>query len=93
MSKPKFQIDLKPISLGQEDTSYFMNLYWDGDCIQSIVSNHTAYTMAKEGIVHQVSYQVKDENGVLQTKQYPNGVDGAGVKYTSKVYELNEFEQ
>jgi hypothetical protein len=84
------QIDLKPLTIGSENTSYFMDLIIDGITHRSIISQEQADKMVQYKIVSQVKRQVNNEKGKLETRDYPEKVDGAGVRYTSKVYELIE---
>lgn len=85
------QIDLKPISENEPYTSYFIQIYVNGSCYKGIISQEQVEQMVKDKVVRQVDYQV-DNNGKLETKQYPNKVDGAGVQYTSKVYQIKQEE-
>lgn len=85
------QIDLKPISENEPYTSYFIHIYANGSCYKGIISQEQVMLMVEDKVVRQVDYQV-EINGKLETKHYSNKVDGAGVQYTSKVYQIKQEE-
>ncbi|MCF8255374.1 MAG: hypothetical protein K9H61_02420 [Bacteroidia bacterium] len=87
MSQPTLQIDLKPVSQGESFTSYYMNIYFNGNMFRGIVSRNQAEEMNKEGLVIQ-TYGQREIDGKLERFEYPEKVDGAGVQYTSPVFEL-----
>lgn len=78
------QIDLKPIK-GQ--SSFKMNLYLNGDCYSSIMHPYDVELLVVRGIVSQTYGQI-EKDGKLERFEYDDGVDGAGVQFTSKLYDL-----
>ena len=91
MSKPTFQIDLKPVAENESFTSYFLILMVNGCSFKCIVSQDEVERMKHYGLVKQVTYQI-EVDGKLETREYENKLDGAGVQYTSKCYELVELK-
>lgn len=81
-----FQIDVKP----EKEGFHKVNLYIDGYCYPVTADKQQIYYWLKNGLIEQTKGQRHDETGKLITFDYPEGHDGAGVKYTSKVYECNE---
>ena len=82
------QIDVLPAK--DENTFQRMHLYIDGICYIFFVNDYTINRMVSDGIVSQVKGQRHNEKFELVEYDYPTGVDSAGVKYTSVVYEMNQ---
>ncbi len=93
LTQPKMniQIDIKPIEPRVQFSSYKMITYINGSCYLSIISQSEVDRMVKEGIVNQVKGH-RHEGGVLVEFDFPNKVDGAGVQFTSTVYQLLPIE-
>lgn len=81
------QIDIKPIEPRVQFSSYKMITYINGSCFLSVISQAEVDRMVKEGIVKQVRGQ-RHEGDQLIEFDFPNKVDGAGVQFTSTVYQL-----
>lgn len=67
-----------------------VQIYLDGQCYSLIASNYTINQMKQQKLIKQTRGQRHDENGKLVTFDYPEGHDGAGVQYTSPVFEVIE---
>ncbi len=89
MSKPIFQIDLKPVTPRERFTSYHIKLYINGGCFTGIVPLDQVEAMKRQGLVFQ-TYGTREVNGKFERFEYPDKLDGAGVQYTSEVYEINK---
>lgn len=88
------QIDLKPCFPPTNFSSYYMNLYIDGRCYQSIISKAESDRLINDGIVQQVKgHRHNDVTGQLEEFEYENKLDGAGVQHTSKVFEVEPIAE
>ena len=91
MSKAKIQIDLKPVSkqAPKEGTysSYYVDIYFNGECFRAICSYDSAMDMQKAGLIKQTQGQKHDDEGNLVYFDYPDKLDGAGVQFTSAIFE------
>ncbi len=81
------QIDILPIKGDTHNSK--INMYIDGICYALHVSELTALRLVSDGIVKQVQGERHNENNELETFDFPNGIDSAGVKYTSCVFVMN----
>jgi hypothetical protein len=86
------QINIKPKPRLTNFPAYQMNLYINGDCFSSIIHENEVFDMVKRGIVVQVKGQRTDENNTIIEFDYPDKVDGAGVQFTSNVYQLSPYK-
>lgn len=84
------QIDVLPPKEGF--TSSTIHLYVGGDCFTLLASKDQVDYMVCAGLVKQVKGQRHNSNNELESFDYPEGVDSAGVKYTSDLFELKTKE-
>ncbi len=82
------QIDILPI---KDDTQTLkVHLYIDGICYTLHTNENTISRMVSDGIIKQVRGERNNEKFELEPYDFPNGVDSAGVKYTSVVYSMKQ---
>ena len=82
------QFDLKPTP--EPAGFYRLIIYIDGQCFSAYMPSGEVHSMVRAGIVEQTRMVTQGKNGELITKPYPNKVDGAGVQYTSDVFETKK---
>lgn len=81
-----FQIDVKPAH-GQN--IHQANLYIDGYCYTMYVHSDAVMMMKHKGIIKNVKGHLREGDKTTEF-DYPEGVDSAGVQFTSKEYQLKE---
>ena len=86
-----FQIDIKPIHPQTKFSRMVCNLYIDGMLYTTSISSDDVDRMVKEGVVAKTKGHRHNDKGELEEFDYPNGLDGAGVMYTSKMFNLTEY--
>lgn len=82
------QIDLKPVGGNCNASSYYLDLFIDGQSVRSTISRIGAMQLVETGIVQQVFGQRHNKRGELENFEYDNKLDGAGVQYTSALFDL-----
>lgn len=86
-----FQIDIKPVFIGEHMKPHFIMVSYINDyCYQSTINKDEVELLIDNGIVHKVQRCIQNEDGSLTFIDYPKGVDDTGVMYTSKLFELKE---
>jgi hypothetical protein len=89
MSKQTLKIDLKPVTPREKFTSYYIKFYMLDECITGIIPLDQVKRMVEAGIVHQ-TFGTREVNGKMERFEYEDKLDGAGVQYTSALYEIEE---
>lgn len=85
------QFDVKPAD--PKSGMHKINIYL-GNCCYTVYGTPEQVSLMKDqGLVSQVRGMRHDENEKPVYFDYPEGVDGAGVKYTSKVYDMREHKE
>ena len=84
------QIDIKPVFIGQHIKDHFIqHMYINGIVFTSTVHKTEVQNMLGAEIIKPVKRQLRnDATGKIETYNYPNGVDGAGVMYTSNAFQI-----
>lgn len=80
------QIDV--LAEGSPFTEHKINLYIDGICFRLYATAPTVDRLVSESIVTQVKGERHNDKGELVEFDYPNGIDSAGVQFTSIVFEM-----
>lgn len=85
-----FQIDIIPIFIGQHMKELMrMKTYINDYVYESTIHVDMVKHMLKQGAIEKVrGCKRNDATGDLEYFDYPEGVDGAGVMFTSKSYQL-----
>ncbi len=86
-----FQIDVSPDK--EHDFVFKIELYINGRCYKLMASKEIIEDLKNDGLINQTIGMRHNEKNELVRFEYPDGVDGAGVKYTSEVYELHKKPQ
>ena len=84
-----FQIDVKP---AYSQNIHQVNLYIDGYCYPMYMHTDYVMMMQHKGLIKNVKGHLR-EGEQLKEFDYPEGVDSAGVKFTSKEYQLKETKK
>lgn len=84
------QIDIKPVFVGLHiKDHYIMHTYINGAVFTSTVHKTEVQNMLGSEVIRPVKRQLRnDATGEVETYNYPNGVDGAGVMYTSSQFQI-----
>ncbi len=80
------QIDVLPAK--EPNAIPRIHLYIDGICYNLYVNESTINRMVSDSIVQQVKGMRHNDKDELVEFDYPEGIDSAGVKYTSVVFEM-----
>ena len=86
-TRKNLQIDILPDG---EDKYYYnrVNLYIDGICYKLLATEPSVQQLVRDGLLFQVKGMRHNDKDELVEFDYPEGIDGSGVKYTSVVFEM-----
>lgn len=83
------QIDIKPEQENPHSRLHEVNIYMFDSCYKLYASRDQISSMLADGIIKAVKGK-RHEQGKLVEFDYENGVDSAGIKYTSDVYQMEK---